>query len=172
MRRTVLITLAAIVLPAGLAVAADKPSTSKLMDELASCRAIAGATERLACFDAASDKVITARKKGDLLVLDRGVVVERKKARFGLALTDGAVFGGGVEDQATEVKEVETTVKEVGEASYGRYHIAMANGMVWETTEPVRYTPKIGAKAVLSTGLLGAFKLKTDGLIVKVKRVR
>ena len=171
MRRTVLIMLAGLALPIA-ALAADKPSTSKLMDELGACRAITGATERLACFDAASDRLITARKKGDLLVLDRGVVVERKKARFGLAMTDGAVFGGGIEDQATEVKEVETTVSQVVEATASRYHIAMANGMVWETTEPLRYSPKIGAKAVLSAGLLGAFKLKTDGLIVKVKRVR
>lgn len=172
MRRPVLFAFAAMLFPAGTAFAADRPSTSKLMDDLAACRGIAGAAERLACFDGAADKVVAARGKGELLVLDRGVVVERKKARFGLSLTDGNVFGGGAEDKATEVKEVETTVKDVADASYGRYNIAMANGMVWQTTEPVSFPPKIGAPIKLSAGLLGAFKATIRGSNVKVKRIR
>ena len=117
--------------------------------------------------------MIAARKKGDLLVLDRGMVVERKKARFGLALTDGNVFGGGAEDQATEVKEVETTIKEVADASYGRYNIGFANGMVWQTTEPISMARQDRRADQAERSLARSFQVVgTGGESVKVKRIR
>lgn len=171
MRRFMLIALAGA-MPLAPALAQKGP-TSRIVDELAACRAITGDVERLACFDKASETLVAARKKGDLLVLDREVVVQRKKARFGLALTDGNVFGGGVEDQATEVKEVESTIREVGDASYGRYNIGLANGMVWQTTEPVPVPPKAGAPIKLEKALLGAFKATINKRhAVKVKRLK
>ena len=171
-RNTVFIAIAAL-LPLSSVAAQDKSQTSKVMDDLTACRAVTGDAERLACFDRTAETLVAARTKGDLLVLDRDRVVERKRARFGLALTDGAVFGGGIEDKATEVKEVNTTIREVADGPYGRYNIGLANGMVWQTTEPMRMPPKVGADVQLTEGLLGAFKMKVANReTVKVKRTR
>lgn len=165
--------LTAVALIGGPACAEDKVSPSRTMDELAACRAIGDATARLACFDRAAERVVAARTKGDLLVIDRARVVERKRARFGLAMTDGAVFGGGPEDDATEVKELDSTIREVRPASYGLWTMALANGSVWQTTESLMYAPKANEKIKLKTALLGAFKASIDGgRAVKVKRIR
>jgi hypothetical protein len=173
MRHTAVLVAMAALLPAGLAGAADKPApTSRIFDDLAACRAITVDAERLACFDRTAGNAVAARSKGDLLVLDREKVVERKRARFGLALSDGAVFGGGIEDKATEVTEVNSTIREVGDGPYSRYNVGLANGMVWQTTEPMRGVPKVGADVNLTNGLLGAFKMRTGGQMVKVKRLR
>lgn len=172
MRRTA-VFFAIATLSASPAAAQNKAQTSKVMDDLAACRAVAADAERLACFDRTAATLVAARTMGDLLVLDRERVVERKRARFGLALTDGAVFGGGIEDKATEVTEVNSTIREVADGPYSRYNIALANNMVWQTTEPMRMAPKVGAEVKLTEGLLGAFKMKVAGReTVKVKRTR
>ena len=173
MHHKTLFAVAPFVLLAAPAQAQDNAGSTRLVDALAQCRSITGDTDRLACFDRSAAAVVAARQSGDLLVMDRTRVVERKRAGFGLAMDDTAMFGGGPEDKATEVREVDSTIQSVASGGYARFDMALANGSVWQTVEPVRFPPRAGQSINLTAGLLGSFKAKiNDGAVVKVKRLR
>lgn len=152
----------------------DASDATRTVDQLAECRTIAADGERLACFDRLTARILAARKSGELLVLDRKRVVERKRASFGLANPRGDVFGGGAEDEATAVRELDTTVRNVGPtANPGRWNIELANGMVWQSVDSVPVPPRAGAPIKLKTALLGGYRASVNGgRSFLVKRLR
>ncbi len=159
-----------IAFPAAAQNAADP---SRTVDQLGECRAIIADAERLSCFDRLAERIVIARRSGELLVLDRKKVVERKRAGFGLASTSGELFGGGEEDRATEVKELDTTIKVAAPAAaFGRWNLQLANGMVWQTVDTLSYPPKSGAPIKLKTASLGGFRASINGRSYLVKRLR
>lgn len=168
------LSLVLLALPAAAAEAQSDPDVSRTIDRLAECRAIAGSEERLACFDRLAERIAAARKSGDLLVLDRRVVVERKRRGFGLANPTGDVFGGGEADRATEVRELDTTVRVAAPASaYGRWNMELANGSVWQSIDTVPVPPRAGAPIKLRTASLGGYRASINGgRSFLVKRVR
>ena len=161
-----ILPLLAVAAQAGTAPAAS-------VDQLATCRTIAAAAERLACFDRLADRITAARQSGALIVLDRAEVVKRKNARFGLAGAPGEMFGGGKEDTETQVRELVTTLAVVQPAAYGRYNLQLANGMVWQTVDTLEYPPRVGAAITLKTTPFGGFRAYIAGeKPVLAKRVR
>lgn len=155
--------LLALLLPAPAATQGGA-DVSRTIDQLAECRAIGGDADRLRCFDRLAERIASARKSGELLVLDRTRVVERKRARFGLANPAGDVFGGGEADRATEVKELDTTIRVVKPASaYGRWNMELANGMVWQSVDTLSFGPKTGAPIKLRTASLGGYRASING---------
>jgi hypothetical protein len=171
------LALALLTLPVSapvLAIAQDRPDISRTVDQLAECRAIGGADARLACFDRLAERIAVARKSGDLLVLDRRQVVERKRARFGLANPTGDVFGGGEADRVTEVKELDTTIRVAKAANaYGRWNLELANNTVWQSIDTLSYPPSAGKPIKLKTASLGGFRASIDGgRSFLVKRLR
>ncbi len=165
-------SLLLLMLPAA-AVAQDRDGASRAIDELAGCRAIAAAADRLACFDRISDRIAGARRSGELIVVDRAKVVERKRARFGLASAPSEMFGGGPEDERTEVRELESTLRNVGVAAYGRYNLELANGMVWQTVDTLQFPPRVGAPITLKVTPFGGYRAMIKGeKSVLAKRVR
>lgn len=166
-----ILTLALVVAHAAAAAQTD---TTRTVDQLAECRAVTGDAERLACFDRLAERILAARKSGDLLVLDRKQVVERKRRTFGLTNPSGDVFGGGAEDKATEVSELETTVQSVAAtAGVGRWNIQLANGMVWQSVDSLPVPPRAGTPIKLKTAILGGFRASLNGgRSFLVKRLR
>lgn len=159
--------------PAALHAQAD-PDISRTVDRLIECRAITGSEDRLSCFDRLAERIAAARKSGDLLVLDRRVVVERKRRGFGLANPTGQVFGGGEADRATEVRELDTTIRAaVAAAAYGRWNMELANGSVWQSIDTVPVPPRAGVPIKLRTASLGGYRASINGgRSFLVKRVR
>lgn len=168
-----------LILPAALLVSApasaqSDANPSRTVDRLAECRAVSADAERLACFDRLADRIVAARKSGDLLVLDRKQVVERKRRAFGLANPTANVFGGGAEDKATEVTEIDTTVQSAAAtANPGRWNIQLANGMVWQSVDALPVPPRSGAPIKLRTAILGGYRASINGgRSFLVKRLR
>lgn len=159
--------LMATLLLIGSASQSDKSIIPQTIDAVVRCRGIAADAERLRCMDAAVDRMEAARTSGDLIVLDREKVAERRKAQFGLA-SDGELTPG-----APAITEVTTTISSVGPSpTYGRYQIAVATGQVWETIGTVRFRPKIGGSVTLRTATLGGFRADLGREVVAVKRVK
>lgn len=168
-----LIAFLAVILPTPVA-AQDGADVSRTIDRLTECRAITGSDDRLACFDRLAERIASARRNGDLLVLDRRQVVERKRQRFGLANPTGEVFGGGEADRMTEVKELDTTIRAVAAASaYGRWNLELANGSVWQSIDTVSIPPRTTAPIKLRTAPLGGYRASINGgRSFLVKRLR
>ncbi|HEX8486460.1 hypothetical protein [Sphingomonas sp.] len=154
------------------AAVADSDS-SKAFDVVTACRAITEPSERLACFDRTIAAFADARSKGDVVVVDRARVVERKRARFGLAMETDDLFGGGAEDRATAVRQLDTTIRSVSPGRGDLWTMELANGSVWRAVEALRFPPKPGQTIRLVTAPLGGFRASVGGRSsVLVKRVR
>ena len=168
-----ILLLLALFAPA--AVGAQKPSSlGQLVDQLTQCRTVSGEARRLACFDRLAADIATARSSGDLLVLDRREVVERKRGRFGLSNPPGEVFGGGDADRATAVTQIDTTVRSASSAgNQGRWNLALANGMTWQVIDSLPFAPRTGAAIRIKAAPLGGFRASLPGgRSVLVKRLR
>lgn len=156
-----------VMLPTG-ASADDKTVVTRTLDSLAECRKIESDTPRLACFDKAVANVESARAKGDLIVLDREKVVERRRAQFGLGTGGGDAGIGG-----EQVNAIETTITDFAQApQYGRWHLQLANGQVWETIDPLRFAPKKGETLSIRSAAFGAFRAEFSRQNSQVKRLR
>jgi len=171
------VTLSALLvgaLPIVPVVAAQaREDSSKTLDALAACRDITADTARLACFDTTAEKIARARQAGDLLALDRGKVIERKRQQFGLADAGQSPLGGGEADRVTRVTEVQTTITTAKPASYARFALQLANGMVWETIEPLSLQPRPGTAITIRQAGFGGFKASITGeraILVKRRR--
>ncbi len=155
------------------AIAQTPAASADSVDRLVTCRAVPDSSERLACFDRAVDRIAAARRSGEMIVLDRTKVVERKRKGFGLAQAPGDMFGGGPEDAETEVRTLTTTVAIVQPAAYGRYNLQLGNGMVWQTLDLMPFAPRTGAAITLRKTPFGGFRAHIEGeKPVLAKRMR
>ncbi len=154
--------------------AQDGADVSRTVDRLTECRGIAADADRLACFDRLAARIAVARTSGDLLVLDRRQVVERKRRGFGLANPTSEVFGGGEADRATQVTQLDTTIRAARPAAaYGRWNLELADGSVWQTVDTPSFPPKASAPITLKNAALGGFRASINkGRSFLVKRLR
>lgn len=149
------------------------PDASKTLDALARCQEIPTNAARLTCFESSAREIAAARKSGKLLVLDRDIVVERKRQRFGLADARQIPLGGGKADRDTVVTEVRTTITAAKPAGYARFTLQMANNTVWETIEPLKLEPRPGTAIVIKQSGFGGLKATIAGeRPVLIKRQR
>lgn len=110
------------------------------VDELSQCKAIAQDGARLACYDRAAATILASRASGELMVMDRKTVIARKQSRFGLATPTSDMFGGGKDDDTTQVRQIDTKIASVKAAnSYGRWNLELANGSVWQTIDALTF---------------------------------
>ena len=154
--------------------AKDPPKTSPLVNALEACRSIADSAARLACFDKASEALVTATRTGDVAVVDKSEVRKARKSLFGFGVPKIPFFSG--DDTADEVSDtLESTVKSAQGIGYGKFRIVIAEGnAVWETTEgyATMRDPEAGQKIVIKRGPLGSFMIKVNNQrAVKGKRV-
>ena len=148
--------------------ASDRTPTTRLVTAIEACRPIADVATRVGCYDKAVGAMSAATRKGDLIVLDREKVVERRRAQFGLPAQVDAGLG-----DAGEVQELSTTIRR---SSYdqrtNRWTLWLADNTVWTTLEMLRFPPRDNAPLVLRKGVMGAFKGDFGRQVVQVKRLQ
>ena len=150
---------------------ADTRPGNPLIDALARCQTMVADVERLACMDAAAAKLVAAEKGKDVVVVTRDEVRTTKRALFGLAIDQNAVFGDR-EAPADRVDRLDTTLA-AATATGDRWTLSLAEGGRWRTTEPwINADPKPGMAVEVHRGALGSFVLRAKGATaVRVARV-
>jgi hypothetical protein len=151
--------------------------SQRVLDDLAGCRAIADDTTRLSCFDKASAALEQAVKAKDVRIVDRDEVRRARRSLFGLNLPDLGLLGGadrGEADQREAFSEINTTVRSARAGANGRGEITLADegSPVWQTTDPMPFPPRSGAKVRIRKGAMGAFFLNVDGRSYRAQRLR
>lgn len=149
---------------------ATVPSTVAAID---ACRAITGDDERLACFDRAAAAFSDARAKREVMVMDKAAVKRTRKSLFGFTLPSFKLFGGSdKDDDADDIKQIESKVASAAPFGYGYYTIQLEEGSTWETTEAVRsFTPRRGDKIKIRRSAFG-YMANSGYADVRVRRVK
>lgn len=154
--------------------AAPAMSGDQLMSALDTCRTKPD-DSRLACYDQAVAKLLSARERRDIRVVDRAAVIRTKRSLFGLSASSELFDGSDAakRDEA-EVKEITTTVTKATDSRVGLWTLALAQGGVWQTLEQSMYfMPKEGDQITLRAELLGRFTAQIGkGRRVTVRRIR
>ena len=157
--------------------AQEKPDESTYVASLKECQAIADDAQRLACFDAASSRIVNATEAGELRLVDREAVKETRRKLFGFSLPDLGIFGRDDDGAPKEEKidEIATTIAAVRGSYQNGYAIETAEGAVWRIDDVPRrlLAPKVGDPLVIKSGALSSYYIrigKQGG--VKAVRVR
>ncbi|WP_322964643.1 hypothetical protein [Sphingomonas fuzhouensis] len=155
-------------------VLAQDETAVRQFDELQRCKTTPDDHARLACYDRAATTILASRAAGDLMVLDRKTVIARKQSRFGLAVPTGEMFGGGKADDATAVRQLDSSIRAVKAANaQGRWNMELANGSVWQTIDTLGFPPDAGDRIVLKEAPLGGYRASVaGGRSILVKRIR
>jgi hypothetical protein len=142
----------------------EQGSAQSLVDALGECRRIADPAQRLACYDAAGDRLTQAVQRREVVLVDKQEIRRTRRSLFGFSIPKMPLFGkDGPEDE--EVDELTATIAAVQPAPNGRWQIRLDTGALWRTTEvnPYVSTPKKGQKIVIERGALGSYFLKIEG---------
>lgn len=153
-------------------VAAQTADTTRTVDQLAECRAVPADADRLRCFDRLAERITAARSSGDLLVLDRRQVVERKRRAFGL--TGPARDAFTTTGEVAAVTELNTSIQAIGPTpTPGRWNLQLADGTVWQSVDTLPFPPRKGSAVKVRTASLGGFRASIEGgRSFLVKRLR
>ena len=155
---------------AGAARAADAPTVSPAVQAVVSCKAIADATQRLACYDEAVGKMAQAQASGDLVTVDREQRRTVRRQAFGLTLPALSMFDKG--EKAEDVNRLTDKVTSAFRDANGKWVIKLETGAQWRQIDDnaVR-PPHEGSAVVIRKGALGSFFMNIDGdLAIKVHR--
>jgi hypothetical protein len=171
MNRLWVVAAAAMMVAGGAGVLAkpSRPDTTRQRPEtfeaLVRCRSVADEKQRLACYDSAAAALEQAADRHDLVVIDRKQVRETKRTLFGLELPRLSIFGGGNDDAADEVKEVEGVVQTAFQDGNGRWVVTLADGATWAQidNQPIAVRPKAGQKVKIHRGAIGSYIMNING---------
>ncbi len=159
-------------------------SPTMLIDRLAECRTLTADTQRLACFDRTVAAVVDARRRKDIVILDRTEVRKAKTSLFGFSLPSIKLFNGGGDEQP--MKELVGTMRSSAVLTGGliRFELAQQsdaarpadakdNMSVWETVEQVMLPPRRGDTVTIKAGALGSYVATAPGRrSARVRRIR
>lgn len=173
-RRTGLCVVIAMAVPHAAA-AKDKAkadASPALLRDLVDCRKMTDPTARLACYDKGVSALEQAAIKHDVVIADREMIREARRAQFGYTLPSLRIFGGSDEDV---VREIQSKVKSARVLGMGLVRFTIDEGSVWEQTESrtLGQDPKPGMKVTIKSHALGRFTASFDGQpTITVRRVQ
>ena len=163
---TSLLALAALALPAA-AIAAPKAMQRRpeALEAVLRCRAIADEKARLACFDSAVATFEQATTSREVVVVDRKQVRDTKRSLFGLDLPGLNIFGGGPDDEGTEVNSIESEVASAFQDGEGRWVVTLKEGGTWRQINDMILgrRPKPGSKVEVKKAAMGSYMMRIDG---------
>lgn len=173
-RRVPVALLLACGLVAGTAQAQDEaaPGSAEYLDRLKACQQVAEDGARLACFDAAVGRIITASDAGDVQVIDREDVRQTRRSLFGFSLPNLGILGSN--EEATD-ELFTTTIASVRYTGRSSARVTTAEGAVWEMNNipSNRRDFEAGDTVEFKEASLGFYFLRIDGQTgVKGRRVQ
>ena len=144
--------------------AAQRPAAGSaqpaVVQSLLTCRALADATARLACFDKAAAGVAQAIATKELVMIDKAKATEVKRSLFGYSAPDFAgLLGGG------DVKQIEGVVTSAFTNGEGGWTVRLADGSTWTQNDdaPIALPPRKGDKVTIRRGTLNSYFLRIAG---------
>jgi hypothetical protein len=152
------------------------PPPAKSVAALTSCRTLADAAARLACYDRAVDALSAATASGDVVIVERTEVRKARKGLFGFTLPRIDFLSGkpGNAEDAADEKELNTVITSARALSYGKWRFTVEGGAIWETVEAsLRFNdPLPGRKVLIERGSLGGYFVTVGkGGRVQAKRI-
>ncbi len=164
--------------PAALRAQAEAEATSPdQVEAVIRCRAIAEATQRLQCYDAAATALAEATERRDIVVVDRNQVRETRRRLFGFTLPRIRLFGGGDdrenENEEDEVRELHGVVASATNGQGGRWVITLEDGGTWTQVDnlPLAIWPRRGTQVVIKRGIVGNYMMEVAGQpAIRVRR--
>lgn len=137
--RSTLIPGCAILVLGSTTLGAKEREAPKEVDAVYACRAIPGASERLACFDAAAAALAAA-------VETNAVAFDDGKGR-------------------PDFEELDTTIERAGQLASGRWSFVLADGRRWVQIEDetLYIPPKRGDRFLIKRGIAGNFRANIEG---------
>ena len=171
MRNWTLLLAAFALVCAGSAPAARRvqAGTPAQVERLMSCRAIAAADQRLACYDREAAAMQQAIANQDLFMVDKEKARAAGRSLFGFSIPNfGGLFGNN-----DEVSQIDGVIKGTGRNSDGGWVITLQDGSVWTQTDDwPGFDARAGKKVIVKRGVLGSFWLSVPGQNgIKVKRI-
>lgn len=133
------------------------------LGSLATCRAEANPTRRLACYDSAAASLLRAREAGEVQVVNRGELREVRRNLFGFGLPKLPFFKGDRSQNEADDR-LDTRITSWRPIGYGKYRIVAEGGAVWETTEASEAIdpPSAGQPLNIRKGSLGSYVLRIN----------
>jgi hypothetical protein len=170
--RIALVAGAAALTFAGVGLAADGPTgRAAQLQGVIDCRKVAGPTERLACYDAATATLDAAEKAGEVVVVDRAQVREARRAAFGFNFQMPAFMTRDAPPE--ELDRITATVDSARMDASGKWVIKLTDGAVWRQIDTKRIfkDPHHGSTVEIRTAALGSYFMKVDGQMqMRVRR--
>ena len=171
MRNWTLLLAAFGLVSAGAAPAARRVQTGTpaQVERLMSCRTIAAAEQRLACYDREAAAMQQAIANQDLFMVDKEKARAAGRSLFGFSIPNfGGLFGNN-----DEISQIDGVIKSAGRNSDGGWVITLQDGSVWTQTDDwPGFDARPGAKVNVRRGVLGSFWLSIPGKNgIKVKRI-
>ena len=146
-------------------------SADGAFDQLTACRRIAADGERLACFDRAAASLDDARRRKDVVVLNRAEVRQAKRSLFGFSLPSIRLFGQGEDDEP--LRQLVGRVEDVSSLPGGLFRFRVEGGGSWDSTEAVMVPLRKGDEVTIKAGTLGSYVANAPGRrAVRVRRLR
>jgi hypothetical protein len=173
--RLILVTLAAAAVTTSASGAADTKGPSPLLSALQACHSIADAAQKLACFERASQALISAEEKGEIAVVHQKQVQEVRRSLFGFSVPKFPFFSKRDDKEDDEPREIISSLRSFNSIGNGRYRVQIADASaVWETTESsMLRDPKPGDKVTIKGGVMGSYFMQIGTQRwVRARRVR
>lgn len=174
-RLTIPLVAAAALACAGTAAAQDRRNAPTeppaALARVIQCRALAGAEERLACFDREVAAMESAQASGQLVAMDRQQVRRTRRSLFGLALPDLNIFGDDSDDEASRI---ETTIRSARQGPDGKWVIQLEDGARWAQIDSriLPIYPRAGQPIRIRRAAMGSYLANVNNQIaIRVRRV-
>ena len=128
------------------------------------CRAISDEKARLACFDTAVAGFETAIANREVVAVDRKQIREQKRTLFGLDLPNLNPFGGGGDDDPTEINSLDGIVASAFQDAEGRWVLTLQEGGTWRQISDAMLgrSPRRGSKVHIRKASMGSYMLRVD----------
>ncbi|WP_295637616.1 hypothetical protein [Novosphingobium sp.] len=158
----------------GAAVAKTKPlnASPQIFRALVDCKQLPDPTARLACYDKGVSALEQAALKHDVVIADREMIREARRAQFGYTMPSLRIFGGSDEDA---VKELQTKVRSARDMGLAMVRFTTEEGSVWQQTESrtLAVDPKPGTEVVIKAHAFGRYTATFKGQVaINVQRVQ